>query len=315
MTGHELFDPTLALLVQCPWIAARLPFLLCALELSPQMGLVPLREDPVSGLWEFWVVASGERPDLNRETDQWVITGETGIVLVLLPGGTFTMGAQAGDPDGPNLDPLADEDETPMEVTLAPFFLSKYELTQGQYSRVMGNNPSYLGAEHAFIGDDWGSHPVEQVDWSDSWKAMHRLGLLLPTEAQWEYGARGGTDTRWWTGTGIAELESAANLANQSDNPSHALVGSFPANPYGLHDAIGNVSEWCQDLYVSAAPVPASLNGLRADDVQDSSRFRIYRGGSFGGAAEDARSALRSRLPPGSRFLFLGVRPAARVRD
>jgi hypothetical protein len=143
------------------------------LLITEQVGLVPLREDPDSGLWEFWVVESGERPQRDPQSGQWIMTGETGIVLVLLPGGTFTMGAQADDPDGANYDERAESNETPMEVTLAPFLLSKYELTQGQWYRIMGTRPSFYAA--GGVGGD--EHPVEQVDWRSSLAAMSRLGL------------------------------------------------------------------------------------------------------------------------------------------
>jgi hypothetical protein len=238
------------------------------LEMEPQIGLVPLAEDPKSGLWEFWLVESGERPERDPETDRWVITGETGIVLVLLPGATFTMGATK-HPKGPNYDPQAQSDETPLNVLLSPFFLSKYELTQGQWLRVMQETPSNFGANHRLTRRDWAAHPVEQVDWHHCRQALARLGLALPTEAQWEYGARGGTDTPWWTGKEADGLAVAGNLSDLSyeavfENTvklqvldwddgytAHAPVGSFLANPFGLHDTVGNVDEWCQDAYVA----------------------------------------------------------------
>jgi hypothetical protein len=303
------------------------------LELKEQQGLVPLWEDPESGLWEFWVVESGERPELcpTDGHDHWAISGETGIVLVLLPGGTFTMGAQRNDPDGPNFDPQAESDEAPMEVTLTPFFLSKYELTQGQWYRIMQARPSSYGPGGRG-GDD---HPVETVNWTDCRKAVGRLGLVLPTEAQWEYGARAGTTSPWWCGEEAASVgeQQAGNLFDartrreqpqlswgdheewEDDFVVHAPVGSFAANAFGLHDVIGNVWEWCQDVYVSSPQVPSQRDGLRADDVQDSPLHRVARGGSFHYAARYARSAYRSRDTPVFQDSVLGVRPAARVRD
>ena len=102
------------------------------LEIEPQIGLVPLGRDEQSGLWEFWHVATGAMPVRRDLTGRLEISGESGIVLVLLPGGTFWMGSQSGDPDGPNYDPAARKDEgPPHEVSLVPFFLSKFEITQG----------------------------------------------------------------------------------------------------------------------------------------------------------------------------------------
>jgi formylglycine-generating enzyme required for sulfatase activity len=293
------------------------------------MGLVPLEEDPDSGLWEFWVVETGERPVRDPETDRWIISAETGIVLVLLPGVTFSMGSTT-DPKGPNYDPQARIEETPMEVTLAPFFLSKYELTQGQWQRMMNTTPSQWGADHSFGGEDWAEHPVERVDWHQCSEALRQRGLVLPTEAQWEYGARGGTDTPWWSGSDEGTLEGAGNLADQSRNRgfaqkvevhdwddgfvAHAPVGSFVANPYGLFDTMGNVWEWCEDPFVEDPPAAREGDGLRADEVQEATRVRIYRGGSFNDTSILARSADRGPRTPEYRNDNLGVRPA-RVID
>jgi formylglycine-generating enzyme required for sulfatase activity len=110
---------------------------------------------------------------------------QTGIVMVLLPGGTFHMGAQKTDPNGRNYDPEAEDDEGPVhEVTLRPFLITKHELTQAEWKSVMGSNPSY------FKGDD--DRPVENISWDDIQKFEAKTGLTLPTEAEWEYACRGG---------------------------------------------------------------------------------------------------------------------------
>ncbi|MFO0984031.1 MAG: bifunctional serine/threonine-protein kinase/formylglycine-generating enzyme family protein [Planctomycetota bacterium] len=280
------------------------------LELAPQMGLVPLGKDPRSGLWEFWHVESGEMPERNADTGELAIHGASGIVLVLVPGGTFTMGAQRDRPDRPNYDPQAEPDEEPHEMTLPAYFLSKYEMTRGQWLRAMGNDPSY---DPALLQD----RPVEQVSWQDCQEAMQRYGLCLPTEAQWEYAARGGTTTPWWCGELKDSVARAGNLADRSYagginriviteawNDGYigpAPVGRFAANPFGLHDVIGNVFEWCEDRYASdRAKEPA----------QDPSPDRVYRGGGFGNPALIARSANRIHFPPSSNDDDLGVRPA-----
>ncbi|MFH0944832.1 MAG: protein kinase [Planctomycetota bacterium] len=108
------------------------------LQIGEQLGLVPLRRDSDSGLWEFWHPRTGVEP-VADENGRWVVTGETGMVFVLIPGGTFLMGAQKSDPEGPNFDPEAQSDESDRQgsavtVTLDPFFLSKYETTLGQWS-------------------------------------------------------------------------------------------------------------------------------------------------------------------------------------
>ncbi|MHC4263682.1 MAG: bifunctional serine/threonine-protein kinase/formylglycine-generating enzyme family protein, partial [Planctomycetota bacterium] len=112
-------------------------------ELTPQMGLVPIGTDPDSGLWEFAHLATGT-PAERGEDRKLILTEETGVVLVLIPGGTFVMGAQSSDPDGPNYDPQAWRDEgPPHEVTLSPYLLSKFEMTQGQWLAATGTEPSY----------------------------------------------------------------------------------------------------------------------------------------------------------------------------
>ena len=141
------------------------------LRLSPQVGLLPLRRDPRSGLWEFWHIQTGTKPELvtgaaDVTGSPWVLSGDTGLVFVLLPGGTFWMGAQKEDPEGHNYDPLASPDEQPVhQITLAPFFLSKYEMTQGQWLRFTGENPSRYGPDFQWFGNPPAAHtlPAEHV--------------------------------------------------------------------------------------------------------------------------------------------------------
>ena len=140
--------------------------------------------------------------------------------LVLVPGGTFTMGAQKDDPNAPNFDAGAGNDETPHEVTLSSFFLSRYELTKGQWKRMTkGEEPSWyrVGVDYTGNPDAVGyAHPVEQVDWEMSDSLMRRHGLLLPTEAQWEYGCRAGTSTAWWPGGRASDLVRCANVLDRT---------------------------------------------------------------------------------------------------
>lgn len=304
------------------------------LELGPQEGLVPLGPSPSSGLWEFWHPASGARPQRDPATGELLPTAQSGLVFVLLPGGTFTMGAQSQDPDAPRYDPAAAPDETPHEVTLAPFFLSKYEMTQGQWARLCGARPSLFDARK--LGGD--RHPVERVTWRDAMRALVRVGLELPTEAQWEYGARGGTDTVYWTGNDPASVGAAqaANVLDADaardpatrdwDRPEpfedgylvHAPVGSFAPNPFGLCDVIGNVWEWCRDVYGSYELPTDPTDGLRLvpgrPPVLDSDWDRVFRGGSYHFGLGYARAALRMHIDPDHHGAPLGVRPARPVR-
>ncbi|NOT29666.1 MAG: protein kinase, partial [Planctomycetes bacterium] len=236
------------------------------LTLTPQLGLLPLGPDPDSGLWELAHLATGE-PAVRGADGKLVLTEATGLVFVLLRGGTFQMGAQKSDPNGMNYDPQAQSGEGPVHaVTLSPFLLSKYEMTQGQWLRFVGKNPSYYqppgGLAPSLL------HPAEQVSWLDCMGIMERLGLSLPSEAQWEYGARGGTSSVWWPGDERQKLIGAVSLADQAaarggatwsdikDWPElddgfvvHAPVERFAPNPFGLHNVHGNVWEWCLDGY------------------------------------------------------------------
>jgi formylglycine-generating enzyme required for sulfatase activity/serine/threonine protein kinase len=298
------------------------------LMLKPQLGLLPIGADRESGLWEFWHLQSGDEP--HRGADgKLVLTESMGVVLVLIPGGTFWMGAQKTDPAGQNYDTQAEDDEGPVhEVTLSPYFLSKYELTQSQWEHFVARNPSYYS-----VGSSVGKHrttllhPVEQVSWVDAMEVLPRLGLELPTEAQWERGARGGTDTPWSTGRERDTLIGAANLADQSaaaagvtwfdikDWPelddgwvAHAVVGSFRANAFGLHDVHGNVWEWCRDGYSSG--FYAQNTGKDPYLAPSGDRHRVLRGVSFGDAALFARSAYRLNEAPVIRSRHVGLRPA-----
>jgi formylglycine-generating enzyme required for sulfatase activity len=228
----------------------------------------------------------------------------------------------------PNVDPEVRTNESPItEVRLDPFFLSKYEMTQGQWVRLVGKNPSTYspGATPGGKIADL-RNPVEQVNWEDCDLWLGRIGLVLPTEAQWEYGARGGTTTPRWTGIGTEGLAQAANVADQfckeNGSPSskheawndgytvHAPVGSFAANQFGLHDVLGNVCEWCRDCHGSYEVEPRAGDGLRSP----TSRGRVLRGGSWQLSASDARSALRGGNVPKTRNYDVGVRPAMPCR-
>ena len=142
-----------------------------------------------------------------------------GLVFVLIPGGTFRMGAVKPDEDsadGAERRPRSARRRISVtEVPLDPFFLSKYEMTQGQWLQARREEP-----EPVRPGTNFGGkvvdlrNPVEQVSWEDCDLWLGRLGLMLPTEAQWEYAARGGTTTPWWTGIGTDGLAKAANLAD-----------------------------------------------------------------------------------------------------
>ncbi len=256
---------------------------------------------------------------------RWLMNEKTGLVFVLIPGGTFRMGAMKENPAGDNDDPEAEPDESPIRpVALSPFLLSKYEMTQGQWRRFSGQSPSNYGPGTNFGGKATTlAHPVEQVNWGNCTLVLGRLGFALPTEAQWEYACRGGTSEPWWSGVERERLAQVANLADafcrRNGGPAtrpyevwnegytvHAPVGSYRANAFGLHDEHGNVWEWCRDWKgnydVDLRPGDGLRNPVGA-------RSRVSRGGSFLSTAAGARSAYRFSFQPGTRGGNLGVRP------
>jgi serine/threonine protein kinase/formylglycine-generating enzyme required for sulfatase activity len=303
------------------------------LAIEPQMGLLPIGPDPATGLWEFAHLMTGAPAERGAD-GRLVLREATGVVLILIPGGRFWMGAQPNDPAERNYDQFAGHNEAPVhQVELSAHLLSKYELTQGQWKRVTGHNQSGYGPESTW-GTAWLSvgvpsllHPVEQVTWLDCMRWLRRMGLALPTEAQWEHGARGGTGTPWWTGAEKISLAGAANLRDSyardqgfddtkkegveawlDDGVStHAAVGSYRPNNFGLHDVAGNVSEWCLDGWQANFYGESSEKDPVAP-MRDS--FRAYRGGYFSHLASEVRSAYRRGAVRTLSVPGLGVRPA-----
>ena len=282
------------------------------LDLRRSSLLVPLGQDPESGLWEFWHPLTGSEPERNTE-GRLVIKPESGMVFVLIPAGWFWMGSQADDPAHPNYDP-----DTPSRgvksmdrIELDAFFVSKFELTQGQWLLLTGDNPSNWkrSMERIVVGPVL-SHPVEMVDWVESSKTLSRFGMSLPSNAQWEYAARAGTESIWVTGNQKEGLDTAANLADSSSFDNfvsdedlddgfriHGPVGSLDPNGFGLHDVIGNVREWCNEGY------------WRKDSEQKS-----VRGGGWESLPLQARTSARDTEFAASFFGDLGVRPVIPVR-
>ena len=305
------------------------------LELEAREGLMPIGRDPDSGLWEFAHLQSG-RPAERGADGKLGIDDATGLVFVLIPGETFRMGAvlPVGDraAGSPNVDPHATRIEYPdHEIRLAPFFMSKYEMTQGQWQRFTSKNPSFYSAGRTFGGQTFTLHnPVENVTWEACGETLRRLGLMLPTEAQWEYATRGGTTTVWWTGNDVKSLENAANIADSyykshgakdtdlhspeidDGHFAHAPIGAYRANGFGLHDVVGNVWEWCRDGFDSYARPVRAGDGLReAPDAPG----HVYRGGGFNLPARYTRSALRFNGESGFSHVSVGVRPAMALRE
>ena len=252
------------------------------LELPPQMGLVPLWKNDF-GLWEFWHVASGRRPDA-ASADAYEPQFEDGIVLVLLPGGTFEMGSSDEDIKGG----IADPNELRHEVTLGAFFLARTEITQAQWIRAMGSNPSRICPEDESHGVVTLRHPVDSVTWPAASEFSRRMDLRLPQEAEWEYAARAGGTGRYGSDDSWDSLEGHENLLDESlplelpgrapwndTHPYHAPVASYAPDAFGLFDMLGNVSEWCAD------EVHMDMRGMPVTGSNPCVATRIVRGGSW----------------------------------
>ncbi len=226
----------------------------------------------------------------------------TALVFVEVPAGRFRMGS-------PEAETGRARDESPRrEVTLTkPFWLGKFEVTQAQWSAVMGSNPATFRDFPTSA-----SHPVEGVSWLDAQAFLAKLdarGLgrfRLPTEAEWEYAARAGGPARfpWGDDPAYRELPQHGWFYPRSEGRSHP-VGAKRANAWGLHDLLGGVWEWCEDAFATYPSGPAS--DPRAPEAE-AGAARVIRGGSWFNEPEALRPANRHRHPPDSRQTNLGLR-------
>jgi formylglycine-generating enzyme required for sulfatase activity len=242
----------------------------------------------------------------------------TGMEFVYLPAGRFRMGTDPGQaPRQP--------DEVPHEVTLTRgFYIGRDEVTQDEWHRVMSSDPSRFSS----CGPRC---PVETVSYDDVQRFIRRLsarsgvsGLRLPTEAEWEYACRAGTETAFSTGADLT-----AEQANYDGHHPLApappgrfvghptAVGSYPPNPWGLHDLHGNVWEWTEDWYGDYPPGPAvdprgppRSGARRVWDARggDWGFKKVIRGGSWYFNADSCRCALRYTHAPADSGFSLGFR-------
>ena len=239
---------------------------------------------------------------MNRE-----ITNSIGMKLVLIPKGHFMMGSPGGGE-------CPDDDETLHEVTISKdFYLGVHEVTQAQYEKVMGTNPSYFQGDE--IKGSSSNHPVERVWWEDAVEFCKKLSDLpeekaagrvyrLPTEAQWEYACRAGSKTAYSFGESSKSLGDFAWFYENSNDQTHP-VGQKKANAWGLYDMHGNVWEWCRDWY-GDYPKGAVSDPSGPREGSD----RVYRGGSWNDDAANCQSAFRFRIYPSYRCYNLGFRVA-----
>ncbi len=232
-------------------------------------------------------VSSGGTTNASTPTggnvETFTVNGVT-FEMVKVDGGSFMMGSYEGD-----------SDEQPVHnEAVATFYIGKTEVTQRLWTAVMGSNPSYFRGENM---------PVENVTWFDCQEFVERLSRLtgrifrLPTEAEWEYAARGGNQSRGYTYSGSNDLYRVGWYTENSGDTTHP-VGQKLDNELGIYDMSGNVWEWCSDNYSDNYSSPRN------------SSYRVIRGGGWNGSAANCRIANRYCYTPGYRYRNLGLRLA-----
>ncbi len=245
------------------------------------------------------VFAADKTPEKG---ENWTIPGIE-MEFVFVEKGTFQMGGRGFLTFG------SERDERPAHLVriTRPFWIGKYEVTQAQYTEIMGENPSDFQGE---------KKPVESVTWHDAVEFCEDLtarerkaGRLpegykyrLPTEAEWEYAAMGARHKLQHKFSGSNEVEEVAWYQGNSDEHPSA-VGAKKPNRLGLYDMSGNVWEWCLDGY----GLYKSTNAVDPVDTEDTS-FRVFRGGGWSGPANYCRTKRRFKLPPDKAYNIVGFR-------
>jgi len=263
------------------------------------------------------VDAQGREDSRSRHQAQY-FTEDLGngvtLEMVDIPGGTFTMGAPETEKES------TDEERPQHQVTVPPFFMGKYPVTQAQWqavadfpqvNRELNPDPSI------FKGSDL---PVEKISWYDAVEFCARLSKAtgrdyrLPSETEWEYACRAGTTTPFYFGETIT-----SELANYDGNYTYASeqkgkyreqtteAGSFPPNGFGLYDLHGNVWEWCQDTY-NQSYEKAHIDGSAWIDDENDNHLRLVRGGSWVNNPENCGSATRFSDYPDDGYICIGFR-------
>ena len=253
------------------------------------------------------------------------------LKLRFCPAGTFTMGSPPGE-----LERRAGEDQTDVMISRG-FWAGQYEVTQGQWWRVMGSFPDSFNVGQ---GDDFPMYRVTFAEAEEFCRRLSRLGhasgelppdleFRLPTEAQWEYAARAGTATATWLGLSLSSTQAnflgvpgsgARGLGGPYNGgaPGPSLdqtipVGSYAPNPWGLYDTCGNVNEWCRDWVHERLPggVDPDLYEVKGEPNRDGTYPRARRGGCDADPGWACRSAFRQRFEPERRHEHIGLRVVA----
>ena len=272
-----------------------------------ELGTTPLLKEVLAGKHKIEIVKEGYEPhtqdiviEHNKELSlnkplvkqaaaKVAAASDYGIEMVYVQGGTFQMGSNDGNPD-----------EKPVHsVTLDGFYIGKYEVTQAQWRAVMGSNPS------GFKGDNL---PVENVSWDDVQEFIERLNAKtgktyrLPTEAEWEYAARGGNKSKGYKYSGSDKIEDVAWYKGNSGGKTHP-VGTRKPNELGIYDMSGNVDEWCQDRHRRYRSSPQ-----KNPQGPSFGFFCVHRGGSRSDDYYYCRSTVRICNQPDYRYSNIGFR-------
>jgi uncharacterized repeat protein (TIGR02543 family) len=264
-----------------------------------------------AGTYNYYVTAmynNVESPPSNTVSatissggDQTFTVNGVSFNMKRVQGGTFWMGAQSTNPNGQNYDSEAWVEESPVHsVTLSTFYMGETEVTQELWQAVMGSNPSYFSGTN---------RPVEMVSWNTivnqfipALNALTGRNFRLPTEAEWEYAARGGNQGHDYKYAGSNTIGNVAWYYENSNNQTHPVATKSP-NELGLYDMSGNVYEWCSDWYGNYS------SGSQTNPQGPSSGSnRVLRGGSWNGGARICRVSYRFHFVPADWSNYIGFR-------
>ena len=241
--------------------------------------------------------SSSPTPSVSSGSNRTFTANGVSFTMVYVQGGTFTMGATSEQGSD------AESDEKPTHrVTLSSYYIGQTEVTQALWQAVMGSNPSY------FTGNS--SRPVERVSWNDCQTFIRKLNSLtgqhfrLPTEAEWEFAARGGNNSRGYKYSGSNTIGDVAWYSVNNGSSTYP-VATKSSNELGIYDMSGNVWEWCNDWYGSY-----SSSSQTNPQGPSSGSDRVLRGGSWLSFAGDCRVSYRVSNTPGGRISVNGLRLA-----
>ena len=254
----------------------------------------------VYGELKSFVTLLGDE-DENLGTNQTFNVNGVSFTMIAVEGGIFKMGAQSSSSSGDNYDSDASSRESPVHsVTLSSYYIGETEVTQELWEAVMGSNPSYYSG--------YPQRPVEYVSWDDCQEFITKLNNLtgknfrLPTEAEWEYAARGGNKSKGYKYSGSNTIDDVAWYTSNSSSQTHD-VKTKQANELGIYDMSGNVYEWCQDWYGSYS------SGSQTNPTGPSSGSdRVFRGSSCSNFAKLCRVSYREYFNPDFSSSGLGLR-------